>query len=528
MTFPPGILRQHIAIVGKTGSGKSFTAKLLVEGLLEEKRRVCVIDPTGVWWGLRSSADGSAEGFSIAVIGGEHGDIDLNEHAGAAVAELVAGDNFPCVIDVSEFSNAARTRFMTDFAEKVYTLNRQSLHLVIDEADEFAPQSPLPESKRMLGAIDRIVRRGRVRGFRVVMISQRPAVLHKNVLTQCNALVAMRLVAPQDRKALEEWIKGHDDTAGAKVLSSLAKLETGEGWLWAPDEGVLERTKFPRIRTFDSGRTPNDDEEIPEPKRLAAVDVSKIAAALKVETEKPVLRNGASDEAVKINTQLRTDLAESRLQIGALEKYAEQLADIITKLQNKLTAVRVALDDNGVDASPATFAPLPAFDASSSRESVPIVHEKPASLHKPRAVATRGDDPLLTMARTIWPAKLSWSQLASCCGRKARGGHFNATRKRLIDTGVVREEGGLVVLTDPPDAGDAVPAEQLEANLPQPAQKMFRAIRARPMSIEQLGAELGMQTRGGHWNHGMAVLRQNDLVIADGSRLRVNPVLERL
>jgi DNA helicase HerA-like ATPase len=101
-----------------------------------------------------------------------------------------------------------RHRFVTEFAEALYRDNRAPLHLVIDEADEFAPQNPLPETKRMLHHVDRIVRRGRVRGFRVMLITQRPAVLHKNVLTQANALIAMRLTAPQDRKAMQAWVEG--------------------------------------------------------------------------------------------------------------------------------------------------------------------------------------------------------------------------------------------------------------------------------------------------------------------------------
>jgi hypothetical protein len=278
--FPPTVLQQHLAILGRTGSGKSYTAKGAVESLLTDKRRVCILDPTGIWYGLRSSADGKRAGFPVVVFGGQHGDVAINDHSGPALAKLIAEQNLPAIIDLSEMLIGQRHRFVTDFAEALYRENRTPLHLVIDEADEFCPQNPLPETKRMLHHIDRIVRRGRVRGFRVMLITQRPAVLNKNVLTQANALIAMRLTGPQDRIAMKAWIDGQGDpVTGKVVLDSLAQLKVGEGWVWAPEVDMLERVQFPLITTFDSGRTPGDDEKIAPPTKLAAVDISGITAS---------------------------------------------------------------------------------------------------------------------------------------------------------------------------------------------------------------------------------------------------------
>ena len=71
-------------------------------------------------------------------------------------------------------------------------------------------------------------------------------------MTQVETLVALRLVAPQDRKAVEAWIVDQADKAeGAALVASLPRLATGEGWIWSPEAGVLERAQFPRIRTFE-------------------------------------------------------------------------------------------------------------------------------------------------------------------------------------------------------------------------------------------------------------------------------------
>lgn len=306
--LPDTVLAQHVAIVGKTGAGKTYLAKGLVERLLDAGRRVCIVDPTGAWWGVRSSTDGRRAGYPVVVLGGDHADIPIGERSGAAVAGLVAERNLPCIVDLSEFLIGARHRFVEEFAAELYRRNRTPLHLILDEADEMAPQNPLPETKRMLHQIDRIVRRGRIKGFRVVLITQRPAVLHKNVLTQANTLIAMRLLAPQDRKAVEEWIKGQGDLKlGARVLATLAELKRGEGWVWAPEIGLLERRTFPAIATYDSSRAP-DDGAAPAPAKLADVDVSALRSSL--------------DEAVK--EAAANDPKLLRQRVAELERAAQR------------------------------------------------------------------------------------------------------------------------------------------------------------------------------------------------------------
>jgi hypothetical protein len=306
--FPLGLLAQHIAIVGKVGSGKTYTSKGMVEQLLNHVRRVCILDPTGVWYGLRSSADGTRPGYSIVVFGGPHADVPISETSGPVLAKLLASKNLPAIIDLSEMLIGQRHRFVTDFAEALYRENRSPLHLVLDEADEMAPQNPLPETKRMLHHVDRIVRRGRVRGFRVMLITQRPAVLHKNVLTQANTLIAMRLTAPQDRNAIKAWIDGQaDETEGKAVLASLARLQRGEGWVWAPEAGLLQRTQFPMITTFDSSRTPEDDEEVLEPTLLASVDLTEIQASF-----------AEVEQEARTVAQLTAELAKARKELASV------------------------------------------------------------------------------------------------------------------------------------------------------------------------------------------------------------------
>jgi uncharacterized protein len=280
-SIPKQILSQHIAILGKTGSGKTYAAKGMAERLLAAKERVCIIDPTGAWWGLRSNTTGKASGFPIMVFGGEHGDLPIERHHGQSIAEIIATTETSAVIDTRLMTVGERTQFFTDFAETLLRKNAGMRHLIIDEAHVFAPQGRVadPQSGKMLHAANNLVSLGRGRGLRITLISQRPAKLHKDSLTQVEALIAMRLIAPQDRNAVEDWVlEWADPKLGAELLKSLPSLPTGEGWIWAPEIGILDRAKFPPIATYDSSRAPDGASSKVV---LATIDLPAIEAKLK-------------------------------------------------------------------------------------------------------------------------------------------------------------------------------------------------------------------------------------------------------
>jgi len=213
--LPVSALDERLAIVGTSGSGKTYAAKGLAERLMERGRRLCIVDPLGVWWGLRLTADGTIPStFPLVVFGGRHADVALDPGMGMALGTLIGTRALACVVDVSDLGSAiARRSFMTAFTAALYEANREPLHLVLDEADLWAPQRAQPGGQELLGRVEEIVRRGRIRGFVPWLITQRPAVLHKDVLSQADILVSMKLTASQDRDAVGRWIEGQADSA---------------------------------------------------------------------------------------------------------------------------------------------------------------------------------------------------------------------------------------------------------------------------------------------------------------------------
>jgi uncharacterized protein len=276
--IPDAALDADIAILGKKGRGKTFTAKGLVERLLHMQRRVLVLDPLSVWWGLKSAADGKAPGFPIPVFDGPHADIPLHDAAGPIIGELIVSSGISAVLDMGQMRKAEQARLVADLLDYLFTHNREPLWLVLEEADAFAPQQPMGDLTRVLGEVDRIARRGRNFGFRLISITQRPAKLHKDVLTQLSTLIALGVTSPQDRDAIKAWVDGNADRDQArKVYDSLAKLPVGEGWIWAPDHDLLDHVKFPPIRTLDTSKTPKAGDARLIAPVLASADLAEIA-----------------------------------------------------------------------------------------------------------------------------------------------------------------------------------------------------------------------------------------------------------
>lgn len=491
--IPSRALDEHNAIVGKVGSGKTYTAKGFVEHLLFEGRRVCILDPTGAWWGLRSNAAGDGPGFPVAVFGGEHADLPVTVEQAEPLAHIIASSNLPTVIDLSGFTTSDRRRFATRFLDALYHKNRDALHLIVDEADEFAPQKPGPDQTTLLNRLDQIVRRGRVKGFRVMMITQRPAVLNKDVLSQASTLIAMKLTSPQDRNALGAWIEGQADREeGKKLIDSLPRLERGQGWVWWPEGELLELTTFPKIGTFDSSRTPEAGQVVMEPTGLAEVDLSEFQAVLDApKAEKVAKASGISHEE-----------AETMRAKACLEGVAEGRRDILNQLA-PIVQQLVDLKGLGDVMDVAPVRPLPPAPPVHSGPAIDRLLARPA---KPAAAPRQTDDTsLLPMSRKIidaihaaYPVSLSFAAAAARAGASKRSSQFRqyrqqveASQELILADGRLRSAAGFAV---GPIAPSGDPIELWAKKLPRSYGEMLRTIaRAHePIDKEQVALRSGV------------------------------------
>ena len=576
--IPDAALAQHIAILGKAGSGKTYTAKGEVEFILRKKGRVCIIDPTGAWHGLRSSATGKRGGFPVVIFGGDHADWPLAQEHGEALAEIIGTSTTPSILDTSQMRVGERTRFFTDFAEALLRKNKGPLHLIVDEAHLFAPQGKVndPQSGKMVNAANNLVSLGRLRGLRVTLITQRPAKLHKDSLSQAETLIAMRLIAPQDRKAVEEWIKDNADQEKSKeIMSSLAKLPTGTGWIWAPELDILKRTTFPKIKTLDTSRAPVHTKKgkgpVLAPINRKAIEQKLADAAIEVaandprnlkaeiadlkkklavkETSARIKHNPVADKAA-----LKSIGAENYIR-GKNDGYAEALKNVAAQskaLAKALDSVMsiVSKVEQSAKKKPPVFKDAPrarlagAVDKAlgSLAAGEAITHYKKAvgaiQSPPPKVPAARKAngkaapaDGLTSPQRRIMASLAFWKsvgqdtptreQVAAVAGYKPGSGNFNNIIGSLGTAGqtTVPATGRLALNVDYNPLTQEEAKTQLWLVFDNPQRKLVDAAKAvtGDLSRDELATNAGYQPGSGNFNNIAGKLTTMDVLIRSGT-----------
>jgi len=353
---------------------------------------------------------------------------------------------------------------MLAFAETLYRLNRKPLHFMVDEADEFAPQRPIRGTERLLGAFEDIVRRGRARGLGVTLITQRAAVLNKNVLTQIEVLVVLRTISPQDREAIEAWTQIHGTAKQLEQLSeTMASLPIGTAWFWSP--GWLDIFKKIVVRaktTFDSSATPKVGETVTKPKALAEVNLEQLGAQIK-----------ATAESAKANnpTELKKEIARlKKEQSKPVEKSITEIKEVPTFTKSDESKIRQVVEK---------FEEVKRmFERGMVK--LPAIEELISKISKP-------SDP---------PPKVKFIP-----------SHPTPTRQRPIPTRIIGS------------------AESSNGELPTGGlRRMLIALAQRPgLSARQLGVRAGLSSTSGSFNTYLSKGRSCGWLVGDRNRMDVTP-----
>lgn len=459
------ILTERLAIVGGTGSGKSYTARVLVEKVLQQPHgRVGIIDPTGVWHGLRVSADGKGAGFPVVIFGGDRSDVPLVESAGRVVAQAVASTHQSWIIDTSALkAKAAERRFMLDFLDALFEANRADITLVVDEADRFSPQRMSPETARLHERMEEIVRRGRVRGFNPWLLTQRPASLNKDVLSQATAMICMRMTGKHDRDAMAAVIEGQADKAIAKaIVDAMPRHKVGNGLVWAPQQDILIPVHFPRIATLDTMSAPKPGERRAD-KALPPIDLGALRDKLATVEEEAKANDPRALKAriAELEKALRTNDQQAGYQDGyntgrahgysageraAIDRISPailgRLAAINDEIVPRIEGMRGAIDAELQRAGYGKPAPPP----DSSIPKSPPVSVLPVQRKSPPATGqisstglAKGDRLVLTVLAQYQPTRVSASKAAAIAGYSIRSSTWRNILSRLRQAGHIEE-----------------------------------------------------------------------------------------
>jgi hypothetical protein len=569
LALPIDAVTQSMAILARRGAGKTYTGSVIVEEAIGAKVPTVVLDPTGAWWGLRSSIDGERPGLPVVIFGGDHGDVPLEPTAGTVLADVVIEHPGAYVIDLSGLlSKAAEQRFAADFLERLYRAKKREtgpLLVVVDEADTFAPQRPGPEQTRTLGALESIVRRGRIKGLGDLLITQRAAVLNKNVLTQTEILVAMQTTGPQDRAAIDAWIEGNGTAEQrAEVMGSLASLERGEAWVWSPSFlRILQRVRIRARRTFDSSRTPEAGETALAPRAFAAVDLAKLGARIAATIEKQkandpreLRRRFAELERQMAKSSGHPDnipeprIIEKIVEVPVLNGQVDELRDVVRELAGigeRITAaaggITAAIDRVQVSAREQHGRSV----RGSSRTETEVRALPPAPRSGVRSDVipiAQGEVHLKAGARRILealarhhPMVFTRAQVGTLTGFKISGGR-SAHWSVLKRAGYIEERGDQVGATqaglDVAGVAPSTPAtteEMLElwrSRLKSGARQMLDVLVAAypdAISLDTLAEAVAMVRSGGTFGTYISTLRRNGLAETSDGTIRASDSL---
>lgn len=230
-------ISKNALVVGLKGKGKSNTAAVLAEEFLKVGLPICIIDIKGEYWGLK-------EGHPNLYVIGQTVNPDpraIDAKITARSARAAATNSYlkavSVILDVSGFSIEDREDFLSVYFQTLWELSSNPAHrhpymIFIEEAKNFIPQGGKTSIKELM---INITCEGRSRGFGVIVIGTRSALIEKNVLTQSDYYFFHHASHELDVKRYME----HMDMSPSQAKIAIRKLKKGQCLLVVGDKTEL-------------------------------------------------------------------------------------------------------------------------------------------------------------------------------------------------------------------------------------------------------------------------------------------------
>lgn len=233
------VVTGRTCVLGASGSGKSYAVGVLCEELCRNGVPFAIVDTEGEHSGLKEKFE--------AVWVGEEGGCDVSWES-LDVADLArqAPDISPIIVDVSDVPSPREK--VSAFVEALYqtlTERRTPYLLVVEEADKFIPQYG-----QRVPIFAEVARRGRKRGMGLMICSQRPSLVDKNVLSQCGNQLIGKLIIQNDLKSVAQFFPGRG------VPKELTGLRAGQFFAMGGFSPVPELVSVKERVTKAGGGTP--------------------------------------------------------------------------------------------------------------------------------------------------------------------------------------------------------------------------------------------------------------------------------
>jgi len=236
LKFPLDFVRDKIFLTGITGSGKSWTGGLLMEEINRVGLQFVCFDVLGAHGGLSQLPNVE----------------ELNPKGGESVnvkglIDRLRKEPTSFVIDISNLALDRQQQLVRDYCDDLLQAKLgKGIMTIFEECQDFVPQQGKPNS---FDGIVRLCKLGRQNGYGVCLISQRPASVSKEALSQCSTYMIHNLINHRDLKAVEDQMGfGTDKSQVKKVLGGISAAQQGEVVCYSPtyyrDEGFFRASKI--------------------------------------------------------------------------------------------------------------------------------------------------------------------------------------------------------------------------------------------------------------------------------------------
>lgn len=181
-------ISHHIALIGVTGSGKSFLAREIIKELTQDTKIICV-DFTGEY----------AEKFKNLQT------YKFDNKNKDEINNFVQSNKNIGMFDLPSISNTKDVLAQTQsFIEAVFEYaknqqTKQQICLVLEEAHTIVPETSFlgdlgdyGSSKALVNKMGQVALQGRKYGVGLMVIGQRTANISKTILTQCNTMICFQ------------------------------------------------------------------------------------------------------------------------------------------------------------------------------------------------------------------------------------------------------------------------------------------------------------------------------------------------
>jgi len=191
------VVTGRTCVLGSSGSGKSYAVGVLCEELCRNEVPFAIVDTEGEHTGLKEKFEaiwvGEEGGSDLA-----WGNIDLEDLA------RQAPDISPLILDVSDLPDPKeKVASFIGALSATLTVRKTPYLVVVEEADKFVPQYG-----QRVPIFAEVARRGRKRGMGIMICSQRPSLVDKNVLSQCGNQLIGKLIIQNDLQSVAQFFPG--------------------------------------------------------------------------------------------------------------------------------------------------------------------------------------------------------------------------------------------------------------------------------------------------------------------------------